>query len=317
MSITSTRVLDLQPNFSRKAHLNLPATFKHIVGQFNNLREINLSYCDDFDDEQLELLSPMRKNIRILKLRGTSITDEGVMSFLEYEKCMNWYKQHASMMESPVKKCEIGPRPCSPLEVLDLSATMPDDDERITNKSLLAVAYTCLDLKHLSLSMRSGIDGTFLNTLPLFLRKLAYLDVSMTSILSTAFCHLAHLPALREVDISACKLLSGDAINSLVTGIPHCSHVHIRKSLVTYMTWYIAQSRGNGSGSQLRAISARFAKDIDANLLDSLTKEAPHLKTLDLRHYQGNDLKTGLLSPLKMSLRKLQQNGVEVALSRV
>lgn len=175
--------------------------------------------------------------------------------------------------------------------------------------------YTCLDLKHLSLSMCSGITDDFLDSLPLFLTKLTTLDVSMTSITALGCCHLARLPSLREVDISACPVLSGQAINALVSGKHPCASEVIGMNDEKRIMQNLGLIRENGSASRLTSITARFANDIDAHLLDTLDTRAPHLQTLDLQYYGGRDLKTGFLSPLKMSLRNLRQNGVDVKFS--
>jgi len=326
MARDSFTELHLRPDITRKANLILTHSLtNNMINQFINLKEIDFSFCDNFDDRQLELLSPMMrsKKLRVLKLRGTQISDEGVIKLFAYDKCLQWCEAQWAVVadthseQIPTnKKHEIEPRPSVPLEVLDLS------ENGITNKSLLAVAYTCLELKHLSLSMCTAITDDFLESVPLFLVNLTFLDISMCSITSRGCCHLARMPALRTVDISACPELSGQALAALVTGKhppPSICDDAVNEILDDDqdMMQKLGLTRENGSVSQLTTIAARFAEGIDANLLDTLATCAPHLHTLDLRHYRGNDLKTGFLSPMKMSLRKLRQNGMEVAFSRV
>ncbi|KAL7530519.1 hypothetical protein ACHAXR_003539 [Thalassiosira sp. AJA248-18] len=327
MSRTSFTLLDLSPNLTRMTNLDLTNSLaQSLVSQFTNLREVDFSFCDNFDDRQLELLAPMNHELRVLKLRGTKVSDAGVMSYFQYNKCLKWCEAQKTVMGdansiqiTAANKYEIDPRPSLPLEVLDLSETKILLKNKITNKSLLAVAYTCSELKHLSLSMCSGITDDFLDSVPLFLTKLTFLDISMSSITAYGCCHLARMPTLREVNISACPALSGKSIRALVTGKPPsptaCDVDVTGIDNEQYTMEMLGLTRGRGSVSQLKYIAARFAKGVDANLLDIVATQAPHLQSLDLRHYRGNDLKTGLLSPLKMSLRKLRQKGVEVSIS--
>jgi len=293
-----------------------------MINQFTNLKEVDFSFCKSFDDRQLQLLSPMiRSNkLRVLKLRGTQISDDGVKKLFDYDKCLKWYEAQSVAMDTNLNQIpannqhKIGPRPSILLELLDLSET------KISDKSLLAVAYTCLELKHLSLSMCTAITDDFLESVPLFLSNLNYLDVSMSSITPRGCSHLACLPALRTVDVSACPELNGQALTALVTGKHPSSDCPNDENGINddeLIMQRLGLKREKGSLSQLTAISARFAKGIDANILDTLAKFAPHLQTLDLRHYQGNDIKDGFLCQMKLSLRKLHQNGVEVAISIV
>mmetsp|Transcript_979 Transcript_979/g.1786 ORF Transcript_979/g.1786 Transcript_979/m.1786 type:complete len:178 (-) Transcript_979:120-653(-) len=172
--------------------------------------------------------------------------------------------------------------------------------------------------------MCTGITDDFLDSVPLFLVNLTSLDLSHSSITSRGCCHLARLPSLQSVDISACTALRGRCIKALVTG----RHPHIFPTrdydefdIIDEDQFIIQQQLGltreTGSLSQLTSIAARYANDgIDDNLLNTLAAYAPNLHTLDLRHYRGNDLKMGCLSPMKISLRKLRQNGMKVAFTR-
>lgn len=126
---TSFTALNLQQDITRNATLDISKTLMYnMINQFTNLKEVDFSFCNTFDDCHLELLAPMR--LRVLRLRGTRISDQGVMSFFEYEKVLKWSAE-----------LEI-PRPTLPLEVLDLSKTKPCEKDKITNKSLLAVAVS-------------------------------------------------------------------------------------------------------------------------------------------------------------------------------
>ena len=164
--------------------------------------------------------------------------------------------------------------------------------------------------------MCSGVTDDFLDSVAIFLSKLTFLDVSMTSITSLGCCHLARSPSLRRVDISACPGLSGQSIKALVTGTV-CDDSFDETDDNEDLMKQLNLAREEGSASQLTSIAARFAENIDTKTLDILVTRAPNLLSLDMRHYRGNDLKTGLFSPLKMALRNLRHNGVDVAISRV
>mmetsp|Transcript_14795 Transcript_14795/g.31866 ORF Transcript_14795/g.31866 Transcript_14795/m.31866 type:complete len:440 (-) Transcript_14795:116-1435(-) len=329
MARASFRKLHLRPDITKEVDLILTHSLtNNIINQFLNLKEVDFSYCANFDDYRLELLSPLINKLRVLKLRGTRITDGGVMKLFGYEDCLKWcdhvHQRSATTIDINMKqnltnaKNEIKSCPSASLEVLDLS------ENGITNKSLLAVAYTCLELKRLSLSMCAGITDDFLDSVPLFLVNLTSLDLSHSSVTSRGCCHLARLPSLQSVDISACTALRGRCIEALITG----RHPHIflacdydEFDIIDEDQFIIQQQLGlareTESLSQLTSIGARYANGgIDDNLLNTLATYAPNLHTLDLRHYRGNDLKTGCLSPMKMSLRKLRQNGMKVAFTR-
>jgi hypothetical protein len=163
--------------------------------------------------------------------------------------------------------------------------------------------------------MCSGITDVFLESVPHFLTKLIILDVSMTAITSRGCCHLAKMPALRAVDISACPGLNWHTIKALVEG--KVDEADINEENDQHLMHMPGLSRENGSVSLLTSISARFANEIDCVFLESLATQAPYLQCLDIRHHREKDLKTGSLSPLKTSLRKLRRNGVEVAFSSI
>jgi len=164
--------------------------------------------------------------------------------------------------------------------------------------------------------MCPGITDVFLESVPHFLTKLIILDVSMTAITSRGCCHLAKLPALRAVDISACPGLNWHTIKALLEGKADEADINEGND-DQHLMQRSGMLRENGGVSLLTSISARFANEIDGVFLDSLATRAPYLQCLDIRHYRETDLKTGFLSPLKTSLRKLRRNGVEVAFSNI
>jgi hypothetical protein len=272
---TSLTSLDL-----RKVKLPL---LNQIINRYTNLCDVDFSNVREFADRHMQLLLPIREKLQSLKLRGTKITDRSIGSFFG---------------------------PCSrgkniPLAVLDLSGTT------ISYKSAVTVAICCPDLKSLKLSMCQGITDAFMECVSTYLMKLQTLDVSMCPITAKGCCSLSRSQSLREVDISACAELNAYAIRALVTGQSECDKRAPDSADIldeTELLWR------KDNVSHLISISAQYVKELDANLLDVMAVYAPHLRRLDLRHYQ--DIDNAGLSPLKLSLRKLQQNGVQVAFSR-
>ena len=128
MANSSLKVLD----FKGKVHLDIP---KALFSQLSNLREVDFSHCTNFCDKHLEQLAPMRQKLRVLKLRGTNISDDGIMFFLEYDKCLK--AAGANLKQTNAF-------PSLPLEVLDLSKTKSCGRNRISNQSLLAIAV-CIE----------------------------------------------------------------------------------------------------------------------------------------------------------------------------
>lgn len=179
--------------------------------------------------------------------------------------------------------------------------------------------YACPNLRVLQLSWRKGITDTFLDSVPLFLRKLQALDLSMCCITSRGCCTLSRSPSLREVNISACTGTNGEAIQALITGkLVHtdidefdCNQNGMEKEI------QLGLVKERNSKSQLTSITACFASEVDANLFETMTTHAPHLKRLDLRKYHGNDLMKNLNSNAKSHLRQLKSNGVGIAFSTV
>ncbi|KAL7552880.1 hypothetical protein ACHAWF_018498 [Thalassiosira exigua] len=129
MSRSSFRTLHMKPNVVAN---------NVAISQFRNLNEVDFSFCANFDDRELETLAPMRDKLRVLKLRGTQVSDRGVMSFFEHSKCMKWSESSETVMPATAKH-KIDPRPSLPLQVLDLSETkrsLQNKAVRISNKSV-------------------------------------------------------------------------------------------------------------------------------------------------------------------------------------
>ncbi|KAK1735529.1 leucine-rich repeat protein [Skeletonema marinoi] len=275
---TSLTSLDL-----RKVELPL---LSQIINRYTNLCRLDFSNIREFGDRHMQLLLPVREKLQSLKLRGTKVTDRSIESFFGL-----------TARERSI-----------PIEILDLSGTM------ISQKAAVTIAICCPDLESLKLSNCQGITDAFMECVSTHLTKLQALDVSMCPITAKGCTSLFCAPSLREVDISACPELNAHAIRALVTGQIGCDDKDAPDSVDVLDENETELLRRKGNVSQLISISAQYMKEIDANLLDVMTSYAPHLRRLDLRHYQEIDNTD--LSSFKMSLRKMQQNGVQVAFSR-
>lgn len=273
---TSLISLDL-----RKVKLPL---LNKIISRYPNLCHLDFSDTREFDDTHMQLLLPVREKLQSLKLRGTKITDRSIGSFFDLTNRQRSIR----------------------LEILDLSHTM------ITQKSAVTIATCCPHLKSLKLSICKGITDAFLEYIPTRLTKLEVLDVSMCPISAKGCRSLFRAQSLRAVNVSACPELNKHAIRALVTGIIECDGKDVPDSGDELDEIEFLRRRGNVS--QLISVSAQYMKELDSKLLDVMTVCAPHLRRLDLRHYQ--DIVNTDLSQFKISLRKLQQNGVRVAFSR-
>lgn len=273
---TSLISLDL-----RKVKLPL---LNQVISRYPNLCHLDFSDKRDFGDRHMQLLLPVREKLQSLKLRGTKVTDRSIESFFG-----------SSTHQRSIR-----------LEILDLSQTM------ITQKSAVTIATCCPHLKSLKLSICKGITDAFLECIPLHLTRLQALDVSMCPITAKGCRSLFRAQSLREVDISACPELNKHAIRALVTGVIVYDEKDAPDSGDELDEIEFLRRRGNVS--QLISISAQYMKELDSNLLDVMTVCAPHLRRLDLRHYQ--DIANTDLPQFKISLRKMQQNGVQVAFSR-
>ena len=265
----------------RKVELPL---LNQIISRYPNLCHLDFSDTREFDDRHMQLLLPAREKLQSLKLRGTMVKDLSIRSFFG-----STTRQR-----------------CIRLEILDLSHTM------ITQKSAVTIATCCPHLKSLKLSMCKGITDAFMECIPMHLTKLQALDVSMCPVTAKGCSSLFRAQSLRKVDISACPELNMHAILALVTGVIECDDEGAPDGVHELNEAELR--RRSGTGSQLISLSAQYMEELDSNLLDVMTVCAPHLRRLDLRHYQ--DTVNTDLSQFKISLGKMQQNGIQVAYSR-
>lgn len=183
---------------------------------------------------------------------------------------------------------------------------------------LLCIQYACPQLKVLRLSGGKGITDEFLDSIPVFLRHLHTLDLSMCGITSRGCRALSHSPSLRNVNISACLGTNGEAIQDLVTGNFSVTDngendgeegIQLRKEL------HFGLMKGRHSKSKLTSIVAQFATGIKATSLKTIITNAPNLKMLDIRYYQGGNLMDS--DTVKTYLRELKCKEVDVEYSTV
>ena len=265
---------------SRKVKLPL---LKQVIDRYTNLCHLDFSNRREFGDRQLQLLMPVREKLQSLKLRGTNITDRSIGPFFDSAT----RDRNGSLVYDMIFR----------LEILDLSWTA------ISHESGVNVAISCPRLRSLKLSGCKGIDDANMAWVFSHMTNLQALDVSMCPITITGCWHLSRSKSLREVDISACPELDTAAVRVLVTG-----------KVEALNETELLRRTDTGAVSQLRSISAQYMEELDSSLLDEMAVCAPHLRRLDLRHYQNNIDNTDL-SSFKISIQKLQKNGVQVAFS--
>mmetsp|Transcript_31531 Transcript_31531/g.65899 ORF Transcript_31531/g.65899 Transcript_31531/m.65899 type:complete len:217 (-) Transcript_31531:169-819(-) len=177
---------------------------------------------------------------------------------------------------------------------------------------LLDMQYACPHLKVLRLSGCKGITDEFLDSIPVFLRHLHTLDLSMCSITSRGCRALSHSPSLRNVNISACLGTNGEAIQDLVTGNFSVTDIGENDGQEGIQ---LQLMKGRHSKSKLTSIVAQFATGIKATSLKTIITHAPNLKMLDIRHYQGGNLMDS--DTAKTYLRELKCKEVDVEYSTV
>ncbi len=263
----------------RKVKLPL---LKQVIDRYTNLCHLDFSNRREFGDRQLQLLMPVREKLQSLKLRGTNITDRSIGPFFDSAT----RDRNGSLVYDMIFR----------LEILDLSWTA------ISHESGVNIAISCPRLKSLKLSGCKGIDDANMAWVFSHMTNLQALDVSMCPITFTGCWHLSRSKSLREVDISACPELSLAALRFLITG-----------KVEALNETELLRRTNTGTVSQLRSISAQYMDELDSSLLDEMAVCAPHLRRLDLRHYQNIDNTD--LSSFKISIQKLQKNGVQVAFS--
>jgi hypothetical protein len=114
---------DARPSFRKKKITLSTRTISNIVKFLPSLTHLDLSYLGDaFTDKHMRLLSPLLGQLRVLKLRGTAIGDDGLMDFLGFT--------HSGR---PLKFDNL------PLEMLDLSKTSMNDRNKIGPMGMIAV----------------------------------------------------------------------------------------------------------------------------------------------------------------------------------
>lgn len=119
---------DAKPSFRRKKAALSTRTISNIVQFLPSLTHVDFSYLGDaFTDKHIRLISPLLGQLRVLKLRGTAIGDDGLMDFLGFT--------HSGR---PRKFDNL------PLEVLDLSKTSMDYRNKIGSMGMIAVGVRSL-----------------------------------------------------------------------------------------------------------------------------------------------------------------------------
>jgi len=119
----TVRMLDLR-RLSMKVE-----NVQNMVSRFQNLSSLDLNHCSQFSDNHLTNLLPLQHSLTILRLRGTAVTDRGVVDFFS-----NVNASESSMMDrGGLSSCW-----CR-LEELDLSATTPEGSLHIGDAAIDAI----------------------------------------------------------------------------------------------------------------------------------------------------------------------------------
>lgn len=126
-SLTSTfcTTLDFKPSFQcTKKKAFGTRIISNLINIFPSVTELDFSYLGDaFNDRHIRALVPLRRQLRTLKLKGTGVSSDGVMSFFG--------------ITNSNKKCDT-----VPLEHLDLSKTLLKDRNKISDVAIFAVGVS-------------------------------------------------------------------------------------------------------------------------------------------------------------------------------
>lgn len=248
--------LDAKPSLLKTKITLSTRIVTQIVRNFPSLIHLDFSHMGDaFTDKHMLLLSPSLGTLRVLKLRGTAVTNHGVIGSLGFtHSYRHMYFDNL------------------PMEVLDLSKTRTKDRHNIGRLSIIAIAARCPNIKSLQLSLCREIDDEVLDcVISQKMNQLEELDLSMCNITAKGCCYLTRLPNLRAVNISSALGVSGQAIRSMLTG--YCPEGidgtdsfdddhgrNIKKEVLVGI---------RRAHSNLRVIAAQFANNgVDGQLLE-------------------------------------------------
>ena len=127
-TLTSTfcTSISLKPSFQCTKRKALGSHIMNkIINIFPSVTELDFSHLGDiFADRHIRALAPLRRQLRSLKLKGTGVSSDGVMSFFGFTNNTN------KMLDTV------------PLEHLDLSKTLLKDRYKIGGIAIIAVGVS-------------------------------------------------------------------------------------------------------------------------------------------------------------------------------
>eukprot|EP00978_Attheya_sp_CCMP212_P021018 scaffold60871_cov48-Attheya_sp.AAC.5 len=168
----------LQLDLSRFEKIQ-PQNVASVVSRFHNLTSLDFNYCSGFTDSHLLELTPLARQLRVLRLKGTSVTDKGISGLLGIT-------QNAAMLEE-----------------LDLSAMNRPQSLMRGDKSVIAITKSCPHLKSMSLGWCTLVTPDSIVEIKR-LTQLQELDLSMCNAASLSACTiLSGMPYLQVLDMSA------------------------------------------------------------------------------------------------------------------
>ena len=120
--------LNAKPSFLRKRKIAFSTRMlSNILQQFPFLISVDFSYLGEtFTDRHLQLLSPLRDQLRVLKLRGTTVGSGGLEDYFGVADTNVWKTY-------PL-----------PLEELDLSKTLLSDSNRVGGTVIEALGVSAI-----------------------------------------------------------------------------------------------------------------------------------------------------------------------------
>jgi len=183
----------------RRCPMMVTSDLSVLTKRFPNLQELDLSYCDDID--RIKGLKSLR--LRILNLRGTEISDSGIVAFLKSKNAH--YLEH-----------------------LDLSACDANSSDLITDATAELLSKHCRNLRVLKLGWRRQVTDSAVQFLS-SLKHLVELNLSLTNITVRGCSLLSKCKSLEKLNLSACPI--GEmALESLLPaeGGSNLTHLSLR-----------------------------------------------------------------------------------------
>lgn len=199
---TAVKTLDL-----RKCLELEPNHVMSIAHRFECIKSLDLSYCTQFSDEHLLSLISAKKSLVSLRLRGSKVTDNGILSFFASQ--------------------------ANTLKELDLSAISKEGSMQVGDQSVTVIASACPNLRILLLGYCSRVTDASTAIIRKKLLHLSELDLSLCHI-SNESSHLLsemiHTSSLRKLNLSATNI-EDEGLQVIASSSSVGAHVYNRRPL--------------------------------------------------------------------------------------